>query len=266
MGEDIVKRVAVLMYHALWSDADDLRRIDPVDRPYALPLVEFTAQLDALREHGIDVLDPALLKDGAPSGGGVVLTFDDGHVSNARLALPELRRRGMRATFFITTQHVGRRAEYCSAEQLRELAAAGMSVGAHGHTHRFLNDLGDAELAGEVRASQEILRDSLGAAAREMSFPGGRFDRRCVDAAGDAGFEVLFGSAVGTLHAGAALPSGVLPRIAIRPGLATPVFVDFASGAALRIARSRAADAAKAVARTVLGNERYHRLYGLLRS
>ncbi len=260
-----MNRVVVLMYHALWSNAAELSRIDPTDRSYALPLTEFVAQLDALRERGIGVLDPASLQHGVPEQGGVVLSFDDGHASNAELALPELRRRGMQAVFFVSTAHVDRPG-FCSAGQLRELAAANMLVGAHGHTHRFLSELGDADLADELRASQAVLGAALGASARHMSFPGGRLDARSMAAARRAGFEVLYGSAVGSLRPGARLPAGALPRIAVRPGLSIAKFVDFARAAPARMARSRATAAAKNAARTLLGNERYHRLYARLRS
>ena len=261
-----MKRIVVLMYHALWSDTAELERIDPVDRPYALPLSEFVAQLDALAAQGIPVLDPAALEQGLPRGGGVVLTFDDGHASNARLALPQLLARGLRAAFFITTAHTDQHAGFCTSAQLRELAAAGMVVGAHGHTHRFLSDLDDTELHAEMRDSQRVLCAVLGAPARQMSFPGGRSDARCLGAARAAGFDVLYGSAVGALRPGSPLPSAALARIAIRPGLPPPMFAAYARAAAGPMVRSRALALAKALAKIALGNERYHGLYARLRS
>lgn len=250
----------VLMYHALWRSARERDAIDPADRPYALQLSEFARQIDMLRERGIELLDPAALRGDTAVRSGVVITFDDGHASNAQLALPLLRERGLRAAFFITTGFVGMRSGYCSVEQLRELDAAGMEVGGHGHSHRFLSDLADAELESELDASRRALREWLGKAPSQMSFPGGRFDPRVLRAAARNGFELLYGSMPGRI----ALPldaSRVLPRIAVRPGQAAAGFLADARGDAWPLLRARGVYAAKAALRRVLGNSGYHRLY-----
>lgn len=249
----------ILMYHGLWRDAREREAIDAADRPYALEVSQFASQLDALIEHGIEVLDPAVLHAGARTRGGVVLTFDDGHASNAIYALPLLRERSMKAAFFVTSGFVGSRAGYCDGEQLRELDAAGMTVGGHGHTHRFLSELDDAGLEHELLRSRELLQRWLGRAPTQMSFPGGRFDNRVLHMAARHSFEVLHGSRAGCVHG--AVPHGVLPRIAMRPDLAPRAFVDVARGAAWTMLRARGVHGAKALVRGVLGNDGYHRLY-----
>lgn len=251
--------VVILMYHALWRDTRELEAIDPDDRPYALQVPEFERQLDGLLDRGIEVLDPAALHAGARVRPGVVLSFDDGHASNALYALALLRERGMRAAFFITSGFVDARAGYCSAEQVRELDAAGMTVGGHGHTHRFLSELPDAELNDELGRSRDSLQVWLGRAPTQMSFPGGRFDARVLRVAARQGFEVLHGSRPGCLRG--SVPAGVLPRIAIRPGMDPQAFADVARGAAWPMLRARGVHAAKAAVRGVLGNDGYHRLY-----
>ncbi len=251
--------LVVLMYHALWRDAGERESIDADDRPYAVDQARFAGQLDALRGHRLPVVDPAALARSDRPVDGVVLSFDDGHASNALLALPLLRERGMRAVFFVTTGFVGARPGYCSVSQLREMAAQGMEIGGHGHTHRFLSDLSDAELGDEMQRSQGLLADWLGVAPTQMSFPGGRYDRRALDAAARHGFEVLHGSIPGRISAGP-LPR-VLPRIAVRAGMPDAAWLAHAQGRAGALLRTQATQATKALARRVLGNAGYHRLY-----
>uniref|UniRef100_E6PV92 Putative Polysaccharide deacetylase n=1 Tax=mine drainage metagenome TaxID=410659 RepID=E6PV92_9ZZZZ len=260
-----MKRVSILMYHGLYSNERELESIDAEDRPYALSTREFRAQLSLLRLHGVPVLDPAALERGHLEQGGVVITFDDGHASNAELALPLLREHAMKAAFFITTGFVGQRPGYCSWEQVRELATNGMLVGGHGHTHRFLSDVSGEELRSELQTSQAQLTQALRRPAAQMSFPGGRFDAQSIAAAQAAGFAVLHGSAVGTLAAQAAAPAGPMPRIAIRPGMTHPIFMAYAQGRATRMVRAQLASQLKGMVKRLIGNERYHQLYARLK-
>jgi peptidoglycan/xylan/chitin deacetylase (PgdA/CDA1 family) len=251
------------MYHALWRDAIELERIDAADRPYALEQARFASQIDTLREHRLEVLDAAALARPDRPLDGVVLSFDDGHASSALLALPVLRERGMRAVFFVTTGFVGNRPGYCSVAQLREMAAQGMEIGGHGHTHRFLSDLSDPDLGDEMQRSHGLLSDWLGAAPRQMSFPGGRYDQRALDAAARHGFEILHGSVPGKIAPGP-LPR-VLPRIAVRAGMPEAAWLAHAEGRASALLRTQAAHATKALLRRLLGNAGYHRLYRRIR-
>jgi peptidoglycan/xylan/chitin deacetylase (PgdA/CDA1 family) len=138
-----MSRVLVLMYHALYTDTAEREALDAPDRPYAVSLESFRAQLRFLQEAKIPVLDRQALKrpvTGLPQW-SVFMTFDDGHDSNHRLALAALKDHGMRATFFVTSNFIGQRPGFCSAHDLRELAEAGMDVQSHGQTHLFFDDL-----------------------------------------------------------------------------------------------------------------------------
>ena len=64
----------------------------------------------------------------------IEITFDDGNASDVEVALPALRERGLAATFFVCAGRIGEPG-YLDADQLRELADAGMSVGSHGWDH-----------------------------------------------------------------------------------------------------------------------------------
>ncbi|MHA1280623.1 MAG: polysaccharide deacetylase family protein, partial [Candidatus Helarchaeota archaeon] len=56
-----------------------------------------------------------------------ILTFDDGLISDYEFAFPLLKANGLRATFFITAENVGK-AGYANFNQLRIMAEAGMEI------------------------------------------------------------------------------------------------------------------------------------------
>ena len=261
-----MNRVVVLMYHALYDNARGLDAIIPEDRPYAVSTADFARQLDMLRDAAVPVIDPARLETGKTGGAGVILTFDDGHASNAELALPLLAERGLKAAFFVTTGFIGQRPGYCSWEQLRTLSRAGMLIGGHGHTHRFLSDLDAPLLHEELQRSHTLLQDGLRQTVAQMSFPGGRYNSAVLHAGLSCGFHIFHSSTIGALRPHTALTGQPLPRIAIRQGMADALFLDYALARSTRILRARGLDLAKGLAKNIIGNERYHQLYAKIKS
>src|SRR5205814_7303310 len=65
-----------------------------------------------------------------------------------------------------------------SAADLRELAAAGFEIGAHGLTHAPLDRLDAAALEEETSGARRRLEDLLGDAVRLFAYPDGRADER----------------------------------------------------------------------------------------
>lgn len=94
-----------LIYHDVRPDVPP----DPGGRDYfSVPRDAFARQLDAIGRGGRAGLSLAetLARPDSPR---VAISFDDGNLGQYLHAFPELRRRGMTATFFITTGWVGRR-------------------------------------------------------------------------------------------------------------------------------------------------------------
>ncbi|MDY0331642.1 MAG: polysaccharide deacetylase family protein [Thiomonas sp.] len=257
-----MKRLSILMYHGLYATEAQRLAIDPIDRPYALSTETFARQLDLLAAAHIPVIHPsALEQSGVTVPGGVLLTFDDGHASNAELALPLLKQRNLSALFFITTDFIGRRAGFCSWDQVRTLAQQGMVVGGHGQTHRFLSDLPDDALKTELRQSHARLEDELQMRVRQMSFPGGRYDHRCLRIARETGYTLLHGSATGALPARQVASSRPLPRLAIRSTTTDATFMAYARADTATLLRAQAVSHAKTWVKRLIGNARYHQLY-----
>ncbi|UXI66340.1 polysaccharide deacetylase family protein [Tahibacter amnicola] len=201
--------VLALMYHGLSGDTPA-----PVvaDAHYTLPTPQFAAHLDALIARGIR---PGCATDTLVHGrADVIITFDDGDISNFAEAWPILRRRGLRADFFVNPARVGQPG-YCSWAQLREMHAGGMSIQSHGMTHRYFTRLTPQALRDELVQSRERIADHLGTPVDWLAPPGGRCPPRLGELAREVGYAGVLGSAPGIIRRATANDVVVLPRVAV---------------------------------------------------
>jgi peptidoglycan/xylan/chitin deacetylase (PgdA/CDA1 family) len=268
--------LVVLMYHSLYANERELAEtIEPIDRPYAVSTQAFERQLDLLAAHGVAVHSPQVLA-GGPLQPGVVLTFDDGHASNYHHARAILQRRGLPALFFVTSDFIGQREHFCSWAQLREMADAGFEIGGHGQSHRFFDDMSEAEARAEFTRSHEAttqaLSHALGRPVAQMSFPGGRYRPEQLAWGREAGWQVFHTSRVGALAVGPdavtradtpAIPAG-LPRYAMRASTTEGSFVAITTGSRAAMLRAQAVAGAKYLVRRVAGNLIYKKAYDSL--
>ena len=261
-----MKRLSILMYHGLYATEAQSLAIDPIDRPYALSTETFARQLDLLAAAHIPVIHPqALEQPGAPIPGGVLLTFDDGHASNAELALPLLKQRGLSALFFVTTDFIGQRAGFCTWDQVRQLAQQGMVVGGHGHTHRFLSDLDSNSVFAELQNCKDTLETQLQCEIRHMSFPGGRYSLEAINLAKNYGYKYLYSSDFESLEIDNVEKYRVLPRMAIRANINDLIFLKYAKSKKTTILKESIICNTKKTIKSLIGNGTYNNIYDLFR-
>lgn len=116
----------------------------------------------------------------------VCITFDDGYADNCEQAVPWLLEHRFPFTYFVTSDHAqsGDPFEHdakrgCpltpnSVEQLRQMAAAGVEIGAHTRTHADLGKIAlEAELFDEIVGSKRDLESLLDRPVRYFAFPFG---------------------------------------------------------------------------------------------
>jgi peptidoglycan/xylan/chitin deacetylase (PgdA/CDA1 family) len=121
-----------------------------------------------------------------PIAGELSVTFDDGYVDNAELALPVLTRWSLPATFFVTSGFIetqtqtfwdrdaGLRSEWMSWPQVTRLAEAGHEIGAHTVTHADLGQLSMPTAESELRDSRDDLTARIGVTPLHFAVPFGR--------------------------------------------------------------------------------------------
>ena len=152
-------------------------------QPYCIQRKTLIRLLDQIERSGkIGVSLPNALE--YPSSKKVVLTFDDGAQHLWDFAIPELLNRGMTASFFIPTHHIGKtnswdveegRAEVQLMDEtaIRELHKSGMEVGGHSHHHIRLGEVEESRTIQELQMSKEILDDLLQEETQSMAWPYG---------------------------------------------------------------------------------------------
>lgn len=127
----------------------------------------------------------------------VRITFDDGNVGDVEHALPALRERGLKATFFVVAGRLGT-PRFLDVAGMRELAAAGMEIGSHGMHHRPWRGLDDATLREELVDAKAILERALERPVTQAACPFGSYDRRVLRTLRGCGYRHVYTSDRGT--------------------------------------------------------------------
>jgi peptidoglycan/xylan/chitin deacetylase (PgdA/CDA1 family) len=189
------RRSVILGYHGVARErrSEDLfmLQLDPG---------RFRGQLEMMLAAGFrfhTVAELAELAAGAePPPGHAAISFDDAMRNNLTVALPILRDLGLTATVYVPTGWLGGRSPWIgdsgdgailTAEELRELAAAGWELGAHTVTHADLSKLDYEGCREEISGSVAALRELTGVEVRTFAYPFGPYGRAAVDAVRDCG-------------------------------------------------------------------------------
>ena len=134
-----------------------------------------------------------IVRDRAAPNFPVALTFDDGNMSDAVVALPELAKRGLRAAFFICAGRIGA-PHYLDRIALADLVAAGMEIGTHGMDHRDWRRLDEAVLHAEIAVARQRIEDICGIAVTKAAIPFGSYDRRVLQRLRNERFKCVYTS------------------------------------------------------------------------
>lgn len=253
--------IPVLMYHGIHSDAAQPGHFHPI---YSVRPDDFARQLDWLVAAGYQTV--RLAEIDRPTnckidGKQVVLTFDDGDVSNVDVALPLLAERRLVAEFFVVSDCIGKPG-WVDHTHGRSLVAAGMGVQSHSRTHRHLDDLSLIELEDELVGSRRVLQAWTGAAVEALALPGGRGGERERAAAHRVGYSYVLNSVPGPNRRW--LPGRYLQRIAVTRDMSMPLFQALVQWTGASPRRMWARYQALEVAKRALGNTSYTHLRSVL--
>lgn len=129
----------------------------------------------------------------------VILTFDDGYANNFEGAMLPLVDHNMQATWFITTDCIGKYATWegpsrpetriLDRQQLREMADQGMEIGSHTCSHPDLGQLSYREQLHQVSASKELLESLIDSSVPSFAYPYGIYNSESMKAVKNAGYQ-----------------------------------------------------------------------------
>ncbi|MBL8826215.1 MAG: polysaccharide deacetylase family protein [Planctomycetaceae bacterium] len=173
--------ISVLFYH---------RVADSAPNPWTCTNAQFAQQMRWLKQH-FDMITigeaQQRLRNGLSNRPAVCVTFDDGYAENCEQAIPLLVREAIPCTYFVATRYVfdqlpfphdlarSQRLQPNTLNQLRDMAKAGIEIGAHTRNHVDLGQIHDPHrLEDEVVLAGEELQAAVGKPVRYFAFPFGQ--------------------------------------------------------------------------------------------
>ncbi len=201
--EKVVKKkevhVPILLYHHVTDEAfngNDISMISPFD---------FRMHMMAIKEH----FTPISLRDyyeyvtatdekATIPDNPIIITFDDGYLSNYEIAYPILKEFKIPATIFVVTDTVGEEAgggkvnySHFTWQQAKEMERSGLiEIQSHTANHTALSTLSVHDLVLELRKSKYDIEKNLNRECDMIAFPYGSYNQEVLDAAERAGYKL----------------------------------------------------------------------------
>lgn len=208
-------RVPALLYHQLISkEKVDRGELVNQERVYVAYDSSFAEQMGYLHRQGYTTItldELVAFQEGRsplPSK-PVMVTFDDGFMSNYLYAFPVLKQYGMKATIFVTPDRESLNfKKYAhidaplTSEQIQEMSEYGISIESHGMTHRYLTELSPDVTRWELEESKKTLERTTNKPVRFLAVPSGAYNRVVRRLAKECGYEAIFCMLKGTNNRG----------------------------------------------------------------
>ncbi len=176
------KQAVILQYHHVSSLTPSSTSIDPL---------QFIKHLDLIKNQGFQVLPLPKVMKTLEQGltfkrKTLAITFDDGYLSIYENAFPELKKRNLPFTIFISPQAIDKKfGNSLSWQQLKEMQRNGATIANHSLAHKHLLATHSNEstaqwrqrIKQDIQTSQSRLKDALGVQNLLFAYPYGEFNQ-----------------------------------------------------------------------------------------
>ena len=189
----------VIMYH---------RFGEPKYPSTNITLEQFEAHIQELRTGGYRVVGlPEIIaahRGGKPLPDRAVgLSIDDAYGSVYREAWPRLKEAGFPFTLFVATGPIDRKASnYMSWDQIREMAAAGVTIGSQTMSHLHMADASPERNRQELERSNRRFEEELGQRPDLFAYPYGESSLAVQTLVKEMNFTAAFGQHSGAIGGG----------------------------------------------------------------
>ncbi len=209
--------VTVLMYHHILPGEQAGRFSGNSIVTY---VEDFEAQLDFLQKNGYKTVNPmqveAFFYEKKPlPDKAVLITFDDGYLSNAVYAYPQLKKRGMRATIFLVTGHLGECGQVFSPSLVQMMDTKTIQSTADVFTYACHTDdlhkiqrgtsalcvAGNDERAADFRKCRACIQTIPGGCVTAFAYPYGAYNEQVKASLKAAGITLAFRASEGVVTA-----------------------------------------------------------------
>ena len=178
--------VPILMYHVLGVPSASAPYPDLYVKPSDL-----AGQMQWLASHGYHAVTLGQVFRYWRSGVAlpskpIVISFDDGYLSDYTVAMPALRRHGWAGVLNLIVDNV--RPGDLTALQVRRLIAAGWEIDSHTVTHADVTTLDQAGLQREIGGARTALRRMFDQPVDFFCYPAGQYDAAAIAEVRAAGY------------------------------------------------------------------------------
>ena len=178
----------ILLYHNVTNS----RQVSQEDDLY-VHIDDFREQLDYIVENGYNVITLEELYRLRKSYAEIprktlILTFDDGDKSSYDTVFPELQKRNLKASFFVTTRQLGEKG-YVTRENLVEMHNAGQDIESQGHNNEDFINTSLAQVHKSMYTSKKILEETLNKPILFLVYPNSSFNSEVIRVAQNVGYE-----------------------------------------------------------------------------
>lgn len=172
----------------------------------SIRLDQFEAHLEELQDGDYEVLPlPKILealRNGTPlPDRAVAITIDEASRSAYREAWPRLKAAGLPFTLFVATDAIDRGSPaHMTWAEVRQLAAAGVTIGGLGASTQSLVPRSPAEIKADLRRMADRLQAETGQRPTLFAYPQGEVSSAVRTVVTEQGFAAAFGQQSGVLY------------------------------------------------------------------
>lgn len=184
-------RIPILLYHRLISkEAADKGEINNDEMIFVSYDTVFAEQMEYLHKAGYTTINLddylAIRTGGKPlPDKPVLITFDDGYLSNYTMAYPALKKYNQKAVIFVspepdehTRQQVDGIDGFLTDQQMCEMSENNISIQSHTLTHCILAELDDEAINYELEESRRRLAEVTSLPVDHIAIPRAGYNRR----------------------------------------------------------------------------------------
>jgi peptidoglycan/xylan/chitin deacetylase (PgdA/CDA1 family) len=153
-----------------------------------VPQADFQHQMQWLEDNGfeavtLDQVETSWYEHGELPPKPIVVSFDDGYLSQYVAAFPELQHLGWKGVLNLVAQ-----GSDLPDDDVKKMLDAGWELASHTITHPDLTTLDSAQLEREVAGSRESLKRRFGVRVDNFCYPAGAYDDTVIAAVRSAGY------------------------------------------------------------------------------